>query len=143
MALEQTLSIIKPNATQKNCIGGIFAIIENSGLSIIAIKKILLSKFQAQEFYAVHKGQPFFDNLCIFMSSGPCVVSILQGEDAIAKYRKIMGATNPAEAKEGTIRRLYADSMEANAVHGSDGPATAAFEIKYFFNSLEVPDKIL
>ncbi|BBD08043.1 nucleoside-diphosphate kinase [Desulfovibrio ferrophilus] len=138
MAIERTFSIIKPNAVAKNVIGSIFKIIEESGLKIVATKKIQMTKAQAEGFYAVHSERPFFGTLCDFMCSGPCVVSVLEGENAIAKYREIMGATNPADAAEGTIRKLYADDIEANAVHGSDAPETAAVEISYFFNALEL-----
>jgi len=138
MAIERTFSIIKPNAVSKNVIGAILKIIEESGLKIVATKKIHMTKAQAEGFYAVHSERPFFGSLCDFMCSGPCVVSVLEGENAIAKYREIMGATNPANAAEGTIRKLYADDIEANAVHGSDAPETAAQEICYFFNALEL-----
>ncbi|MBU1002920.1 MAG: nucleoside-diphosphate kinase [Proteobacteria bacterium] len=138
MTIERTFSIIKPNAVKKNVIGGIFKIIEESGLKIVGTKKIQLTRAQAEGFYAVHSERPFFATLCEFMCSGPCVVSVLEGENAIAKYREIMGATNPANAAEGTIRKLYADDIEANAVHGSDAPETAAVEISYFFSALEL-----
>lgn len=138
MAIERTFSIVKPNAVAKNKIGAILAMIEDAGLKIVATKKIHMTKAQAEGFYAVHAERPFFGSLCDFMISGPCVVSVLEGENAIAKYREIMGATNPADAAEGTIRKLYADDIEANAVHGSDAPETAAVEISYFFNALEL-----
>ncbi len=138
MTIERTFSIIKPNAVAKNKIGAILAMIEDAGLKIVATKKILMTKAQAEGFYAVHAERPFFGSLCDFMCSGPVVVSVLEGEDAIAKYREIMGATNPDNAAEGTIRKLYADNIEANAVHGSDGPDTAKVEISYFFNALEL-----
>jgi len=138
MTIERTFSIIKPNAVAKNKIGAILAMIEASGLKILATKKIHLTKAQAEGFYAVHAERPFFGSLCEFMCSGPVVVSALEGENAIAKYRELMGATNPANAAEGTIRKLYADDIEANAVHGSDAPETAAVEISYFFNALEI-----
>lgn len=138
MAIERTFSIIKPNAVAKNKIGAILAMIEDAGLKIVATKKIHMTKAQAEGFYAVHAERPFFGSLCDFMCSGPVVVSALEGENAIAKYREIMGATNPADAAEGTIRKLYADDIEANAVHGSDAPETAKVEISYFFNALEL-----
>lgn len=138
MAIERTFSIIKPNAVEKNHIGAILKMIEESGLKVIATKKIHMTKAQAEGFYAVHAERPFFGSLTDFMCSGPCVVSILEGENAIARYRELMGATNPADAAEGTIRKLYADDIEANAVHGSDAPETAAYEMGYFFNALEI-----
>lgn len=138
MAIERTFSIVKPNAVAKNKIGAILAMIEDAGLKIVATKKIHMTKAQAEGFYAVHKERPFFGSLTDFMCSGPCVVSVLEGEDAIAKYRALMGATNPAEAADGTIRKLYADDIEANAVHGSDAADTAKEEISYFFNALEL-----
>ena len=138
MAIERTFSIVKPNACQKNVIGAILKMIEEAGLKIVATKKIHMTKAQAEGFYAVHSERPFFGSLTDFMSSGPCVVSILEGEDAIKRYRELMGATNPADAAEGTIRKLYADDIEANAVHGSDAPETAAFEMNYFFNAFEI-----
>lgn len=138
MAVERTFSIIKPNAVAKNAIGAIFNMIEESGLKIVATKKIHMTKAQAEGFYAVHAERPFFGSLTDFMCSGPCVVSVLEGENAIAKYRELMGATNPADAAEGTIRKQFADDIEANAVHGSDAPETATTEISYFFNALEI-----
>lgn len=138
MAVERTLSIIKPDATGKNLIGKIAARFEEEGLRICAMKKIHLSQREAEGFYAVHKGRPFFGELTEFMSSGPCVVMVLEGESAITRNREIMGATNPADAAEGTLRKLYADSIGENAVHGSDAPETAATEIAYFFSTLEL-----
>ena len=138
MALERTLSIIKPDATGKNLIGKIIARFEQEGLRICALRKIHLSKSQAEGFYAVHKERGFFSDLTDFMSSGPCVVIVLEGESAISKNREIMGATNPAEAAEGTLRKLYASSIDANAVHGSDAPETAKTEIAYFFRETEL-----
>ncbi|WP_461211143.1 nucleoside-diphosphate kinase [Desulfocurvus sp. DL9XJH121] len=138
MAIERTFSIVKPNAVKKNKIGAILAMIEDSGLRIVATKKIHMTKAQAEGFYAVHAERPFFGSLTDFMCSGPCVVSILEGDNAIARYRELMGTTNPADAAEGTIRKLYADNIEANAVHGSDAPETAAYEMSYFFNALEI-----
>ena len=138
MAVERTLSIIKPDAVAKNVIGKIYSRFESNGLKIVASRMAWLSEREAGGFYAVHKERPFFKSLCEFMCSGPCVVSVLEGENAIAKYREIMGATNPANAAEGTIRKLYADDIEANAVHGSDAAETAAVEISYFFSALEL-----
>jgi nucleoside-diphosphate kinase len=136
--VEKTLSIIKPDAVQRNLIGEILAQIEGGGLQIKALKMIQMSKQQAEGFYAVHKDKPFFHSLTEYMSSGPVVVSVLEGENAIARYRKIMGATNPEEAAEGTIRKRFAQDIEKNSVHGSDAPETAAQEVAYFFSQLEV-----
>jgi nucleoside-diphosphate kinase len=138
MKTEKTLSILKPDATRRNITGKINAKIEAAGLRIIAQKRLHLSLAQAQAFYAVHAERAFFGDLCQFMISGPVVVQVLQGEDAVAKYRDIMGATNPANAKEGTIRQEFAESIEANSVHGSDSAENAANEIAYFFSDLEV-----
>ncbi len=135
---ERTLSIIKPDGVRKNLIGEVIRRFEKNGLTPIAMKMLHLTKTEAEGFYAVHKGKPFYDSLTDFMSSGPIVVMILEGEDAINKNRELMGATNPAEAAEGTIRRQYADNIEQNIVHGSDAPETATSEIAYFFNALEV-----
>lgn len=134
MATEQTLSIIKPDAVAKNVIGEIYSRFEKAGLNIVAAKMMHLSKEKAGEFYAVHKDRPFFAALVDFMSSGPVMVQVLEGEGAILKNRDIMGATNPAEAAAGTIRADFADSIDANAVHGSDAPETAAQEIRFFFD---------
>jgi len=136
--VERTFSIIKPNAVKKNLIGRIDAMIEESGLRIVAMKKIHMSKAQAEGFYHVHAARPFFNDLTTFMSSGPCVVQVLEGENAIARYRELMGATDPAKAADGTIRKLYGENVEANSTHGSDAPETAAFEIAYFFSQLEI-----
>lgn len=133
MSVEQTLSIIKPDGVQKNLIGEIYGRFEKAGLEIIAAKMLHLSKEQAEDFYAVHKQRPFFDDLISYMTSGPVIAQVLQGEDAVARHRDIMGATNPAEAEKGTIRADFADSIEENIVHGSDAAATAADEIKVFF----------
>ena len=133
MAVEQTLSIIKPDGVQKNLIGEIYSRFEKAGLEIVAARMMHLSKAQAQGFYAVHKERPFFNDLVSYMTSGPVVVQVLQGEDAIAKNRDIMGATNPANAAPGTIRADFAASIEENVVHGSDAPETAAVEIAFFF----------
>ena len=138
MALERTLSIIKPDATANNYIGKIIAHFEEQGLRIAALRKMHLSRLQAEGFYAVHRGRPFFDELTEFMSSGPCVVIVLEGEDAIARNREIMGATNPAQAAPGTLRKLYAESIGRNAVHGSDSATNAANEIRYFFSDLDL-----
>jgi nucleoside-diphosphate kinase len=138
MAIQRTFSIIKPDATARNLTGAINAKIEEAGLRIIAQKRIRLSKEQAEGFYAVHKERPFFGDLVSFMISGPVVVQVLEGEDAIAKYRDVMGATNPENAEPGTIRKEYAESIEANSVHGSDAPETAAQEIPFFFSEDEI-----
>jgi nucleoside-diphosphate kinase len=138
MSTERTFSIIKPDATGKNLIGKIIAHFEAEGIRICAMKKIHMTRAQAEGFYAVHSERSFFGELCDFMSSGPCVVMVLEGENVILRNREIMGATNPAEAAEGTLRKLYADSIGNNAVHGSDAPETAAVEINYFFNAFEL-----
>ena len=138
MAKERTLSIIKPDATRRNLTGKINAKFEEAGLRIIAQKRIRLSRAQAEGFYAVHKARPFFDGLCTFMTSGPVVVQVLEGENAIARNREIMGATNPANAAAGTIRKEFAESIEANSVHGSDAVETAREEIAYFFSGIEI-----
>ena len=133
MAVEQALSIIKPDGVQKNLIGEIYSRFEKAGLEIVAARMMHLTSDQAQGFYAVHKERPFFKDLVSYMTSGPVMVQVLQGEDAIAKNREIMGATNPADADAGTIRADFADSIEENIVHGSDGPDTAMAEIAFFF----------
>lgn len=133
MSVEQTLSIIKPDGVQKNLIGEIYSRFEKAGLEITAARMLHLSKEQAEGFYAVHKERPFFNDLVSYMSSGPVIVQVLQGEDAVARHRDIMGATNPADAEKGTIRADFADSIEENIVHGSDVVDTAADEIKVFF----------
>lgn len=138
MAIERTFSILKPDAVKKNAIGGIFQMIEAANLRVIATKMLQLSTAQAEAFYAVHKERPFFRDLVDFMVSGPVVVSVLEGEDAIATYRKVMGATNPKEAEAGTIRATFAESIDANAVHGSDAAETAAQEIPFFFSASEL-----
>lgn len=135
---EITLSIVKPDAVSNNKTGEIIAKIQGEGLRIKAMKMIHMNKAEAQGFYAVHAERPFFDSLTDFMISGPVVVMVLEGEDAIARYRKLMGATNPEEADAGTLRADFATNLEQNAVHGSDAPETAAFEIGYFFNALEL-----
>ena len=138
MALERTFSILKPDATRRNLTGEINAVIEKGGLRIIAQKRIQLSKTQAEAFYAVHKDRPFFGSVVQFMTGGPVVVQVLEGENAIGRYRELMGATNPANAADGTIRKLFAESMEANSAHGSDSPENAAAEIAYFFAGTEI-----
>ena len=138
MAVERTLSIIKPDATRRNLTGKINARFEDAGLRIIAQKRVSLSRQQAEGFYAVHAERSFFDDLCNFMTSGPVVVQVLEGEDAVAKNREIMGATNPSNADEGTIRRDFAESIEANSVHGSDSQENAAIEIAFFFSQIEI-----
>jgi nucleoside-diphosphate kinase len=135
---ERTLSIIKPDGVSRNLIGEVIKRIENRGLSIRAMKMIHMSKDQAKGFYAVHEGKPFYESVTDFMSSGPCVVMVLEGDDAIKSYRDLMGATNFEDAEEGTIRREFATDIEKNVVHGSDSPETANFEIGYFFNNLEI-----
>jgi len=139
MALERTFSIIKPDATARNITGKIIDKLEEGGLRIVGQKRIQMTKEQAQAFYAVHKDRPFYDDLVAFMTSGPVVVQVLEGENAIAKNREIMGATNPDEAAEGTIRKLFAENIERNSVHGSDGPDTAKEEIAFFFQDNEIP----
>ena len=138
MAIEQTLSIIKPDAVAKNVIGEIYSRFEKAGLKIVAARMLHLSKEQAEGFYAVHKARPFFRDLVNFMISGPVMIQVLQGENAINKHREIMGATNPKDAAPGTIRADFADSIDANAVHGSDSAETAQQEIAYFFEPHEV-----
>lgn len=138
MAIEQTLSIIKPDAVSKNAIGDIYSRFEKAGLKIVAAKMLHLSNEQAEGFYAEHKERPFFQSLVEFMTSGPVVVQVLSGDNAIALNRELMGATNPANAEPGTIRRDFANSVEANAVHGSDSPTSAEREISYFFTATEI-----
>lgn len=138
MALERTLSILKPDATRRNLTGKINARFEEAGLRIVAQKRIALTRANAEAFYAVHRERPFFDELCAFMSSGPVVVQVLEGEDAVERNRELMGATDPAKAEDGTIRRDFAESIEANSVHGSDSPHNAATEIRFFFGELEI-----
>jgi nucleoside-diphosphate kinase len=138
MAIERTLSIIKPDATRRNLTGKINAVIEEAGLRIVAQKRVALTRAQAEGFYAVHKERSFFGELVDFMVSGPVVVQVLEGENAVAKYREVMGATNPANAEEGTIRKLFAESIEANSVHGSDSLENAANEVAYFFAQTEI-----
>ncbi|HZF97215.1 MAG TPA: nucleoside-diphosphate kinase [Pseudoxanthomonas sp.] len=138
MALERTLSIVKPDAVAKNVVGQIYSRFENAGLKIVAAKIKHLSRPEAEGFYAVHRERPFFNALVEFMASGPVAIQVLEGENAIAKNRELMGATNPKDAAPGTIRADFADSIDANAVHGSDAPETAAQEIAYFFAATEI-----
>jgi len=138
MSIEQTLSIIKPDATKRNLTGKINSKLEDSGLKIIAQKRILLSKTQAEDFYKVHQERPFYNDLVKFMISGPVVVQVLEGENAVSKNREIMGATNPDEADDGTIRKEFAVSLEANSVHGSDSLENAKIEISFFFSQIEL-----
>ena len=138
MAVERTLSIVKPDATRRDLTGRINARFEAAGLRIVAQRRLWLSLQQAQSFYAVHKGRPFYDSLCAFMNSGPVVVQVLEGEGAIARNREVMGATNPADAAPGTIRKDFAESIEANSVHGSDSADTASREISFFFSEIEI-----
>lgn len=138
MATERTLSIIKPDATRRNLTGKVNAVFEDAGLRIVAQKRIHMSQAQAESFYGVHRERPFFKDLVSFMISGPVVVQVLEGENAVARNRELMGATNPANAAPGTIRKLFAESIEANSVHGSDSPENAAIEIAYFFAGSEI-----
>jgi nucleoside-diphosphate kinase len=138
MALSRTLSIIKPDATRRNLTGAINAVLEEAGLRIVAQKRLRLTREQAEAFYAVHKARPFFNDLVSFMISGPVVVQVLEAEDAVARNRAVMGATDPAKAAPGTIRALFAESIEANSVHGSDSPENAAGEISFFFTPTEI-----
>ena len=140
MARERTFSIIKPDATRRNLTGQINARLEAAGLSIVAQKRKWLSEKEAKTFYSVHKERPFFDDLVAFMTSGPVVLQVLEGKDAVLANRKVMGATNPAEAADGTIRKDFAESIEANSVHGSDNPENAAIEISYFFAGCEITE---
>jgi len=142
MAIERTFSIIKPDAVAKNVIGAIYTIFEKAGLRIVAAKMLQLSREQAEGFYAVHKERPFFGELVEFMTSGPVMVQVLEGENAIAVNREVMGATNPEDAAPGTIRATFAETIDANAVHGSDGPDTAKTEIAYFFKDAEICNRI-
>ena len=138
MAVERTFSIIKPDATQRNLTGAVNAIIEGAGLRIVAQKRVRITREQAETFYGVHRARPFFGELVAFMTSGPVVVQVLEGEGAIAKYRDVMGATDPAKAAAGTIRKVHAKSIGENSVHGSDAPETAAQEIAQFFSGNEI-----
>jgi len=138
MAVTRTFSIIKPDATRRNLTGAVTKMLEDSGLRVIASKRIQMSRAQAEGFYAVHKERPFFGELCDFMTSGPVVVQVLEGDDAVKRNREVMGATNPADAAEGTIRKVFAESIEANSVHGSDSDENAAIEIAFFFKPEEI-----
>lgn len=138
MAVERTLSIIKPDATRRNITGEIVARFEKAGLRVVGQRRTRLSRAQAEAFYAVHRERPFFNSLVAFMTSGPVVVQVLEGESAIARNREVMGATDPAKAAPGTIRKDFAESIEANSVHGSDAPETAANEIRFFFSDLDI-----
>jgi len=138
MAIERTFSILKPDATRRNLTGAINAVFEQNGLRIVAQKRIHMTKAQAESFYGVHSARGFFADLVAFMTSGPVVVQVLEGEDAVMKHRELMGATNPANAAEGTVRKLFAESIEANSVHGSDSAENAAVEIAYFFAGTEI-----
>ena len=138
MALERTFSIIKPDATKRNLTGAVNAVIEKAGLRIVAQKRLRMTRAEAETFYAVHKQRPFFGELVEFMTSGPVVVQVLEGDNAVAKYREVMGATNPAQAAEGTIRKQFAQSIGENSVHGSDSPENAEIEIRQFFSANEI-----
>ena len=138
MAVTRTFSIIKPDATRRNLTGAVTKMLEEAGLRVVASKRIHMTKEQAEGFYEVHKERPFYGELCDFMTSGPVVVQVLEGEDAVKRNRDVMGATNPADAEEGTIRKTYAESIEANSVHGSDSEENAANEIAFFFSEDEI-----
>jgi nucleoside-diphosphate kinase len=138
MATERTFSIIKPDATRRNLTGAVTKMLEEAGLRVIASRRIRMTREQAEGFYAVHRERPFFNDLVRFMTSGPVVVQVLEGENAVARNREVMGATNPAQADEGTIRKTFAESIEANSVHGSDSPENAKTEIDFFFKSDEI-----
>ena len=139
MATERTFSIIKPDATRRNLTGAITQKLEEAGLRVVASRRIRMTREQAEGFYGVHRERPFFDDLCSFMTSGPVVVQVLEGDNAVARNREVMGATNPEQAADGTIRKLFAESIEANSVHGSDSPENARIEIEFFFK----PDEIV
>jgi len=138
MAVERTLSIIKPDATRRNLTGRINARFEEAGLRIVAQKRVRLTREQAESFYGIHRERPFFNDLCTFMTSGPVVVQVLEGENAVQHNRDLMGATNPANAAEGTIRKDFGESVEANSTHGSDSPENASNEIRFFFSDIEI-----
>ena len=138
MAVTRTFSIIKPDATRRNLTGAVTKMLEDAGLRVVASKRLQLTREQAEGFYEVHKDRPFYGELCDFMTSGPVVVQVLEGEDAVKRNREVMGATNPADAAEGTIRKTYAEGIEANSVHGSDSDENAANEIKFFFKNDEI-----
>jgi len=135
---ERTLSIVKPDAVAANAIGSILSIFEKGGLKVVATRMIHMSRAQAEGFYAVHRERPFFGDLCTFMTEGPVVVSVLEGDGAILRHRELLGATDPAKAADGTVRKLHGTNIERNAAHGSDAPETAAFEIGYFFSGLDI-----
>jgi nucleoside-diphosphate kinase len=139
MATERTFSIIKPDATRRNLTGAITKMLEDAGLRVVASRRIRMTREQAEGFYAVHRERPFYNDLCTFMTSGPVVVQVLEGDNAVARNREVMGATNPADADEGTIRKAYAESIEANSIHGSDSAENARVEIDFFFK----PDEIV
>lgn len=139
--IERTLSIIKPDGVSRGLIGEVIGRLEAEGLKIVAMKMIRMTKQEAKGFYKIHEGKPFFESVTDFMSSGPCVVMILEGDDGISRYRKLMGATNYTQAEEGTIRRDFATDIERNVVHGSDSEETAEYEIHYFFNAMEIAGK--
>jgi nucleoside-diphosphate kinase len=138
MATERTFSIIKPDATRRNLTGAVTQKLEEAGLRVVASRRIRMTREQAEGFYAVHRERPFFNDLCTFMTSGPVVVQVLEGDNAVARNREVMGATNPEQAAEGTIRKLFAESIEANSVHGSDSPENAQIEIDFFFKPEEI-----
>ena len=138
MTTERTFSIIKPDATRRNLTGAVTKMLEDGGLRVVASRRIHMTRDQAEGFYSVHRERPFFSDLCTFMTSGPVVVQVLEGENAIARNREVMGATNPANADEGTIRKTFAESIEANSVHGSDSPENAKIEIDFFFKPEEI-----
>ena len=138
MATERTFSIIKPDATRRNLTGAVTKMLEEAGLRVIASKRVHMTRDQAEGFYAVHRERPFYNDLCTFMTSGPVVVQVLEGDNAVARNREVMGATNPAQADEGTIRKTYAESIEANSVHGSDSAENAAIEIDFFFKPEDI-----
>ena len=138
MAIERTLSIIKPDATRRNLTGAVTKMLEEAGLRVVASRRIRMTRDQAEGFYAVHKERPFFNDLCAFMTSGPVVVQVLEGENAVLRNREVMGATNPEQAAAGTIRKAYAESIEANSVHGSDSDDNARIEIEFFFKPEEI-----
>jgi nucleoside-diphosphate kinase len=138
MAVTRTFSIIKPDATRRNLTGAVTKMLEEAGLRVVASRRIRMTRDQAEGFYAVHRERPFFNDLCTFMTSGPVVVQVLEGENAVARNREVMGATNPAQADEGTIRKSYAESIEANSVHGSDSNEKAKIEIEFFFKPEEI-----
>jgi len=138
MSIERTFGIVKPDAVEKNAVGGVIEMVEKSGLKVLALRMIRMSDAQARAFYAVHKERPFFNGLVKFMTSGPCVVMALEAPDAIKKWRTLMGATDPAKADAGTLRQEFGKSIETNATHGSDAPETAAYELGYFFRGMEL-----